>query len=160
GRLDFTGTQTLSGNGAVIFGSGVNSLCNALRVTQSGTTLTLGPGITVRGHTGQIGWENQCVGGPSDISVVNQGTISADVAGGTIYIRAQPFTNNGLIRSPGGTVNLAGTIVSGGLGTFQSAGGNVLLTGLLENTNGNLRLDGPGNLLMLQGGTLHGGTIT
>src|SRR5262249_3557001 len=46
--LRFAGTQTLDGTGAVVFNSSTDS-ANALAVVSGGTTLTIGPGITVRG---------------------------------------------------------------------------------------------------------------
>ncbi len=156
GLLNFSGSQTLGGNGTVIFGG---ASCNSMRLINSGTTLTLGPGIIVRGHSGQIGYDI-CQGGASSVEVLNQGAISADVSGGTIVIRAQPFTNNGLLQSPAGTINLAGTVVTPGLGTVQSAGGVVLVTGVLDNTNHNLLLNGPGYTLTLQGAIIHGGAVT
>ena len=45
GRLWFSGSQTLGGTGTVVFGS---SGCNGLVVNNDGTTLTIGPGVTVR----------------------------------------------------------------------------------------------------------------
>src|SRR5437667_2574636 len=94
GGIGFSGSQTLSGSGVVVFGN-ANASCNALRLVSDGTTLTIGPFITVRGHSGQIGYARNCWGLPSDVNVVNQGTISADVAGGTIAVLAQLVTNVG-----------------------------------------------------------------
>ena len=45
-RLDFSGTQTLSGSGTVVFG---NFITPTMRLTAADTTLTVGAGITVRG---------------------------------------------------------------------------------------------------------------
>ena len=58
----------------------------------------IGSGITVRGQNGTVGY-SAVYGGPQDISVFNQGTISADVSGGTITVNAQPFSNQGLAQS-------------------------------------------------------------
>jgi hypothetical protein len=44
-RMDFSGTQTLGGSGTVVFGDANGPM---LRVLDSGTTLTIGPGMTVR----------------------------------------------------------------------------------------------------------------
>src|SRR6185503_12154610 len=89
GYLNFDGSQTLSGSGAVVFG---RHSCNLLRVATGGTTLTVEPGMTVRGHSGRIGWDaGQCIGGAQNVGVVNQGTIAADLSGGTIVVRALPF---------------------------------------------------------------------
>jgi len=103
GYLNFNGSQTLGGNGTVVFG---NSGCNAIRLASAATTLTLGPNITVHGRTGQIGYAPSCIGGPQNVSVINQGAILADVNGGTITIRAQPFTNTGTTNHLNGGILL------------------------------------------------------
>jgi len=81
GQIGFVGTQTLGGSGTVVFGNNGSS-CNALRVVTGGTTWTIGAGITVRGHNGQIGQSTACIGSPANVAVVNQGTIVAEVSGG------------------------------------------------------------------------------
>src|SRR5439155_23547620 len=81
GVLSFDGgNQTLSGNGTVVFGS---SVTNTLRVGTANTTLTIGANILIHGKTGGIGF-NPNAGGPSNVAFINQGTIQADVAGGTL----------------------------------------------------------------------------
>ena len=94
------------------------------------------------------------------MGVINQGTISADVAGGTITINAQPFTNSGLVESPVGTLTVAGTLATGGLGNFQSSGGLLGISGVLTNTGQTLTLNGQANVLRLQGGAILGGSVT
>jgi len=99
GSLNFQGSQAISGSGSVLFG---NSGCNSLRLVQGGTTLT--NRILVHGHTGQLPYST-CAGGPLNVGLVNEGTIAADLSGGTIRIRAQPFINNGITNaSNGGTL--------------------------------------------------------
>ena len=73
--LEFSGTQTLEGTGEIVFGhcNLGSSICNTVRPVGGGT-LTVAAGITVRGEDGTLG-------GPGG-SVVHQGTILADVAGG------------------------------------------------------------------------------
>ena len=51
GRIDFVGSQTLSGNGTVVFGPGGTSY---LHLQNSGTVLTVGSGITLRGQSALI----------------------------------------------------------------------------------------------------------
>ncbi len=51
GFIAFSGSQTLVGNGSVVFGNNV-SMYNALWLTDGGTTLTIGPGITIHGRVG------------------------------------------------------------------------------------------------------------
>ncbi|MEI7731935.1 MAG: hypothetical protein WCO56_20345 [Verrucomicrobiota bacterium] len=101
GSIGFAGSQTLSGNGTVVFGNHPN---NTLFLANAGTTLTNGAGITIRGQTGTIGY-----GGAPNVAVINQGTISADVSGGTITVNAQSFNNQGLAQGiNGGTLSLLG----------------------------------------------------
>src|SRR5205085_11096840 len=52
GYVSFAGSQTLAGNGTVVFGQ---HGCNQLGVQNGGTTLTLGPGLVVRGHSRRVG---------------------------------------------------------------------------------------------------------
>jgi hypothetical protein len=77
GRVDFAESQTLAGNGTVVFG---NSSDNRLRVADVGTTLTLGPEIVVRGQRGTIGNASLAV------EVINEGLIWAEVSGSSIAI--------------------------------------------------------------------------
>ncbi len=57
-------------------------------VVQSvGGSLTLGPGMTIRGGSGTIG--------NADLPLVNQGRIIAAGAESTIVVRGNPFTNTG-----------------------------------------------------------------
>jgi len=100
-RLDFVGTQTLSGTGAVVFG---NFYANAVRVNDAGTTLTIGSGITIRGGSNQgygarLGYSDYW-GGPTNIAVVNLGTISAD--GSRITLLQGSFTNAGTAEARNG----------------------------------------------------------
>ncbi|MGH7140342.1 MAG: hypothetical protein ACREHD_31790, partial [Pirellulales bacterium] len=52
GALQFSGTQTLSGSGSVVFGSGED---NVLDLTTDSSTLTVGPNIIIRGAQGGVG---------------------------------------------------------------------------------------------------------
>ena len=171
GSIRFNGSQSLSGNGAVVFGmhgggycnpccgSGVGS-ANALWLGSGNTTLTIGPAITVRGHNGMVGAYAACPwNGPANVGIINQGTISADVSGGTIVVNAQPLTNLGLLASPAGTLLQQGTISAGGLGALRSGAGAVVLSGVLTNTGQTVLLSGLTNTLTVQGGTIVGGTV-
>src|SRR5208337_578670 len=110
-------------------------------------------GIEIHGQTGLIGYTTAWGGGPQNVAVVNQGAISADVSGGTITINAQPFSNQGVVESPAGTLNLAGTLGTGGLGNIQSGNGPLMFSGALTNTGQTLVLNGATNMLTLSGGT-------
>ncbi|HZO51486.1 MAG TPA: hypothetical protein VFB63_02155, partial [Bryobacteraceae bacterium] len=96
GRIDFLGSQAISGSGSVLFG---NHGCNSLRLMLGGTTLT--NRLLIHGHSGQLPF-SACLGGVQNVGLVNEATISADVNLGTITIRAQPFINNGVTNSLNG----------------------------------------------------------
>ena len=158
GAIGFAGNQVLGGNGTVVFGNNAN-LYNALVMANGGTTLVLGAGITVRGQAGIIGVAAYPWNSPANVALINEGTISADVSGGTIVINAQPFSNQGLANSAAGTLYLAGTLGTGGLGNIQSGNGPLVLSGVLTNVGQTLVLNGPSKTLTLQGGTILDGTI-
>ena len=173
GVVNFAGTQTLGGNGTVIFGNG-NAGYNALRLTNGGTTLTIGPGIIVSGQNGTVG-DASVWGGPGNISVLNQGVITVNT--GTIVMDAEPFTNQGMIGATNsGTLFLAGTWGFSGItgenvgeakisGSFTEQGGTLtfnrpgILFGGLNNQGGQIVVNGT-NQLILEGGTILGGRIS
>ncbi len=157
GALFFAGTQTLGGSGEVVFGP---STANGVLVELSGTTLTIGGGITIHGHSGVIGtFPNFPWGTPADVMVNNQGTISADVAGGVIQLMAMPFSNGGTVKSPAGIIDLAGIYGPTGAGVFESTGGSVRLSGMWENSGSTLLVDDSSGSLTLLGGVIHGGAV-
>ena len=142
GAIFFAGTQALSGSGTVVFGDNANTGYNALRLADGGTTLTIGPGITVEGQNGTLGYSSG-YGGPQNVSVINQGTISADVSSGTITLTPQSFTNQGTVAASRGIITAnAGFVANGGilavgLSSFSSYGqiqvtGNAMLGGALD----------------------------
>ncbi len=163
GYLNFMGSQTLSGTGTVVFGQ---ASPNTLLVGQAGTTLTIGSGITVRGQSGAVGYNPSLGLGTPDAAVVNQGTIQADVAGGTItvYGAAAAFSNSGTVNASAGSVNIyagsygavnSGTLSVGPTGTFQITGpftqsgsGNfdVVLGGATTGHYGQVTIDGTASL--------------
>ena len=154
--LSFKGTQSLSGTGTVVFG---HASFNTLRLEDAGTTLTIGPGITVRGQSGVLGYSAGQWGGPSNVTVINQGTINADTAGGTLKMDGTNWSNAGLITATAGTIQLGGTFGLTGGGTISSNGGLVDLTGTLNNAGSTLSLNATTGSWRLAGGTISGGTI-
>ena len=175
------GNQTLGGSGSVVFGS-YTGFGNTLWTGKTaGTNLTIGPGILIHGQNGVVGTNTNFWGGSSNASFTNQGTINADVAGGTIRLDGTNWSNSGsapkgiqvatgaavtlagswtnagtIAAAAGSTLNLGGTFSVGNLGTITSAGATVNLTGILTNTGNTLTLDSPWRLL---GGTVAGGTL-
>ena len=88
GFVRFLGSQTLS-TGTIEF-SGTSATIDL----ESGATVTLAPGTTIHGRTGNISGNNA--------TLVNQGRIAADVAGGTIQITVSTFTNQGQVEELNG----------------------------------------------------------
>ena len=78
---------------------GLGYYFNLLHLVTSGTTLTIGPGITIHGQNGAI-----ALGGPQNVSVTNQGTISCDVSGASIIIAGAFFNNAGTLEAQNGGV--------------------------------------------------------
>ena len=130
GYVNFAGSQTLGGAGTVVFGQ---DSPNTLLVSDAGTTLTIGSGITVRGQSGAVGYNPSLGLGTTNGSVVNQGTIQADVAGGTItvYQSGGTFQNSGTVNASAGVISIytgsygtvnSGTVAAGPTGTLDITG--------------------------------------
>ena len=181
-RLGGTGSTagTLSGTGTILMGGSNtnNQITNYSDQLGSVGTLTIGSGIAIHGKFGRI-INNSGLG-----SIVNQGTIAADVSGGTISVGngtgtfanqgtlsatnggiltiTGPWSNTGTITENGGTVNLGGPITTAqlGLAGFSRTGGTVNLSGALDNTGATLALDAArGSWGMLTGSSITGGTV-
>ena len=174
GLLTAQGTQTWSGTGNVLFG-GSNT---TFLTTSTGATLTLGSGLTVHGQSGTISG-----------TFINQGTISADLAGrlagstadedltligpgwinqGTLQVdsgatlnTAGTWSNTGTVAGQlTGTLNLGGTFHTSTLGTINVAPATVKIVGTLIN-DGTLALtDETGSWVLAANSTIVGGTIT
>ena len=180
-RVDFSGTQSLSGTGEVIF-AGTNSP-NVLEARGGGTaataaTLTIGSGITVHGAQG-----GSVDGASSFDAVINQGTIVAETGGKTVTLVVDNLTNQGTLSAPAGTLtinstnwsnpsgtlvvlgtgvlNLDGNFTTAGIGNINRSGGTVNILGTLDNTGATLALNAvTGSWQLLTGGTIKGGSIT
>ena len=119
--LSFEGTGGLSGNGTVVLGtSGTN------RITLEGPgTTTFAAGTTVRGQNGNIGGQVSVAGTQT---LVNNGTISADVAAGVITITQSAITNNGTLNAlNGGTLVLSSNVTGGALGQIVAGANSTVL---------------------------------
>jgi hypothetical protein len=163
-NLNFTNTQTLGGNGSVVFASGAGT-SQQLRVA-AGATLTVGAGITIHGGSGTVG--------ASSGTVVNNGTIAADVAGTSITVNPTSFTNAGTLKATGGgslfisnlTGNLGATSLSGsGSGSLSVNGTYTVNTSLSAGTGQTLSLLGTwtaaaGATVTVSGGTFGLGNTT
>ena len=121
-NLDFSNTESVSGNGAIHF-LPISSTF-AIGSMQVDATLTIGSGITITGGNGSA------YGG----TVINQGIIDADGAGSSLDFNFTAFTNQGtgtIEATNGGSLNLSG--FSAGLGNVVLSGANSSLT--LNGTN-------------------------
>lgn len=164
-ELIFAGTQTLGGNGTVIFQDFSN---NGLVSNTTGMTLTIGAGITIRGGSSStganIGFQDYFFGsGGHDTSLVLQGTIVADLPGRGIHLSPHgtgTLTNTGTITVNGGTLEIGGHFSIASLGTLNRNGGVVNIRGTLDNTNQTLTLDAARGTWNLVGGRINGGTVT
>ncbi len=149
--------------------------------TGSNVSVTLGASANLHGGPFTLGTQ---YGGSvwGNMSVTNQGTIAADVAGQTVNISPTNFASTGTlnvgpgnmtinpqsawtsngstIHVTGGTLTIDGTYTTGaGIGTWTRSGGNVNVTGVVDNTGGTLNLNGATGTWDLFGGTLTGGTV-
>ena len=128
-NLVFNGTSVLSGTGEVVLGAAAS---NRIDLDGTGAT-TIGTDVTIRGQNGTIGGQI-LVGGTQ--SLVNDGTTSADVPGGTLTLTQSAVTNNGVMRAlagatlvidsaftnaPGGVITGDGT-VDGPAGGLENGG--------------------------------------
>ncbi|MEO7995991.1 MAG: S-layer family protein, partial [Gemmatimonadaceae bacterium] len=147
--LAFNGNQTLGGSGSVVLGN--TGASNRVAIDQSGAVLTIGANATIRGHSGTIG--DQYVVATAGASILNNGRISADVAGGNINITNATVTNNGILEAKNGGVLTLSSNVTGNVGSQISAGAGsvvlqngVKLSGVVNSTGtGSLRATNNGN---------------
>ena len=137
GYLRFSSTESLKGSGTVTMGGGGNSVLDTLLVVNGGDTLTIGSGITVHG-AGAVGYNSNPAftgGGSPSVSVINQGTIDADIPGFALSIDGSNWNNDSggkLEVQSGGTLNLgqAGSSRSwSNLGTVTANDGTLSLGG-------------------------------
>jgi hypothetical protein len=128
GWLYFQGSQTLGGTGTVLLG---NDTSNGLYVYDNMTTLTIGPNILVHGKNGTINLGSQ--------SSVNQGTISADTAAGTITLNGTGWSNSGTFQARnGGTLKAQGTNTNFAAGTLTGGTWQVFANSTLRLLNANI----------------------
>jgi hypothetical protein len=115
-RLEFSGTQTLSGAGEIVFGPSTAFNANFVRPVGLGT-LTVNSGITVRGRGGTLGG--------IDGATLLQGTVLVDVAGGLIDVVGDAFENHGSMGAENGG-QLRVTNLAPNNGTLRAGAGGLL----------------------------------
>ena len=158
--LTFEGTQNVAGTGTLNFGSAAG---NRIQLEGAGTT-TLAAGVVIRGQNGTIGSGQSFIGGAN--TLVNNGTISADVAGGQITLASAGgggVTNNNLLEARNGaTLNIQSVGVSqGALGQISALNGSTVLLNASSITGGTLGTSGTGKLVATNNGNnfLNGVTL-
>ncbi len=126
-------TGSLTGNGTVTFGTRNNNYIN----NDGSGILTIGAGITIHGKSGEI-FNNTAAQ-----SILNLGTIDADVSGGSILVAPGigSVTNQGLIEATNGDsvtisnlTNKLGKTVSAN-GATVTLNGNWTNAGIITATN-------------------------
>ena len=137
--LAFGGNQSVSGTGSIVLGTTGGSN----RINVEAGNLTLGSGVTIRGQNGTIGNQN-FAGGAATLT--NNGTISADVAGGTISLGINGLTtNNGVLEAKnGGTLNLNSNVAGGVGGSINAAAGSTVVQNGIA-ISGNVNTTGTGS---------------
>jgi hypothetical protein len=179
GQIDIAGSQAISGNGSVVFGNNTTITANALRLVNTGTTLTIGTGITITGQNGAVGYSAYW-GGTTNVSVINQGTVVESVNQATITIGGAWILNQNMLQSQGGgnlilsatltntstidatnaSLTLAAGTTTPNLGTVNASNATVFLASTLVNTNATLSVNILGGRLQLQsGGYVFGGAV-
>ena len=155
GVLTFSGTQTVGGNGSITFGAST-----ANQIIVSGGTTTFGSNVLIHGQNGTIS-------STSNGNFVNQGTIAADVAGGTLTITVSGWFNAYLVEGlNGGTLNLASPWTNNSTlsaNVVADAVSTVEFNGNITNSGYTLGLSGAGSFQLGSAGsgvTIMGGTIT
>ncbi len=121
-----SGTQTWGGSGDI------QMVGNAgIFISPANTTLTIGSGLTIHG-TGGINPLNLA----ANTSLINNGTIAADVPSGNFGLAMPNFTNVGTVQASSGVLNstaVTPTNFSGGTltgGTWKATSGGTLRVGV------------------------------
>ncbi len=112
--LNFSSNTTVSGTGNIALNQ---SSSRALLLTAAGATLTQGAGHTLHGF------------GDATVSLVNQGTVNADVSGGFLAFHTSTIANTALMTATGGGIlqfDTSSTVNNSG-GTISNNGGRVVL---------------------------------
>ncbi len=142
--LYFKGSTTLSGTGSVMMSSG-----SYFYAYNSSSTLTNQSTIAGAGSINGTGTLN------------NSGTINADIAGQTLDISLNSFTNTGTLEATnGGIINFNGATIANTSGTVLADGtGSVVYLNAAIVHSGNISATG-GGAVDLNEGSVQGGTLT
>ena len=127
--LYFVGSQALGGSGTIVLGDEASpyyTYYNYIYTDAAASTLTIDSGITISGDYGVLGgyyisyYGYNAYGGP----IVNEGTIQADVSGGSVTVMGNGWQNTGTLEATNGaTLNLLGTCLGTGEVQVNTGGG-------------------------------------
>ena len=141
--LSFGGDQTLGGTGTIVLGN--TGASNRALTLEGNTVLTVGSGVTVRGENGTVG-QAYLSGGTQQIT--NNGSILADVGGGTVALATGLTQNNALLGAAnGGTLRLDGAVTQAGAGQINAATGSTVIQNGITITGGALNTAGTGRVV-------------
>jgi hypothetical protein len=188
--LDLSGVGTLSnltidggaGSGTIGNNGYTGSIIELAPNSATGFTLAAGASIVQTGAVLTIGVSSYYYG--VEPLFTNRGVITADVAGGQLYIQGTSFDNIGSIRvgggdelivqtngafsntgnldvASGGTLGIFADITTSALGSLSVAtGGTLSVADTLNNTGDTLRIGAGSAIALLElGGEIEGGTI-
>ena len=136
-QIDLNGNTIIGGTGSVVLAGGTLYLQQGPS-TGTSDNLTLGPSQTLSG-TGTLE-----TGYSSSVTLTNDGTVNANVAGGALAVAApyfnNPITNNGTLEATnGGTLDVE-NVAQSVTGVIDAASGNVQIEsvsgGTLESAKG------------------------
>jgi hypothetical protein len=183
--INASGDSTFTGG--TFFANGVSSSmirCNNVQTTFPSPVLTLSASTVV--HGGNLDITSNSQSGSPRSQVINNGLISADLAGRTINLYPEVLTNNATIEAiNGGTIQTGpfqfinnGTLRAGAGSTLilscetpagsirlnpgtvlDTAAGTVLVQGIIDNTSNTLSLGANTGTWTLKRGTIRNGTI-
>ncbi len=169
-NLIFQDTQTID-NATINIGNGTAGAGNSLIATPSVTgqtnTLTFGKNLIIN-HVGTFAGITQNSGNVSPYTVINEGTIKASLAGGTLSIMPDNFSNQGTIAvSNGDTIDseavastLATNFTNAAGGSITIGAGSTLDLGINAATNALYSATNSGALTLAGGTITDGGTLT
>ncbi|MCL4831102.1 MAG: hypothetical protein KJZ86_01640, partial [Caldilineaceae bacterium] len=137
GRLDFVGSQTLSGIATISLptrhSSCTSTQNNGLRIVQPGTTLTIGSRISVVGASGFVGYSTASgINNTTEVYIVNYGSLGSTFSFPT-QVQARLITNYGEIVQAGRELNVVGDLLNAGV-VRPARNGNLDISGRYTQT--------------------------
>jgi hypothetical protein len=157
GRVTLPTDATLEGVGTVQLGDGLNFG----PLSQQAGSLTISPGMTVRGGDYVQYFPTGAYLGSTSGPLINRGHIIADMHPGyALTIAGSTITNTGSIEARNGAIiGIDGHFSLASLGSIDCHDGALMVVGQLDNAGQVLSADASHGGLWLTG-TIHGGTVS